>query len=235
MWLTVGLPNGERDKCDASDRPSDDHDNTCTIVLTTLCVSAIDVCIANTTQTQTFNITRARLQAWHRNQHVEDNSWSEKRKGRKTCRGNTWNDFLSLHTCMLLRAGWYDNDKQSCKLTKKCTSQGVLYLPHLPSRWSCVQWSLHVVPIFSITRYLGPSPQLLRSDLGMPPFHVVSRRWISVVSAGSYYSHNEALGSPSTQYLHPRPRGHLGQHYVVLRNMTQLRDGGPGRTTLCSF
>ena len=39
----------------------------------------------------TFNITRTRSQAWHRNQHVEDDIWSNKRKGSKMCRGNKWN------------------------------------------------------------------------------------------------------------------------------------------------
>jgi len=104
--LTAGLSNDESDKCDTSNRPLDDHDDTSVTVLTTSCVSVIDVYIVKKTQTQTFDITRMRSQAWHNNEHVKDDSWPNKKKGSKTCTGNTWNDFLCLCTCILLRAWW---------------------------------------------------------------------------------------------------------------------------------
>jgi len=52
MWLIVGLSNDERNKCDTLGRPSDDHEDTCATVLTTSCVSAIDVYRENIAQTQ---------------------------------------------------------------------------------------------------------------------------------------------------------------------------------------
>jgi len=52
-----------RNKCDTSDRTSNDHDDTCAKVLKTMCVSAIDVYIETKTHTQTFNIIRTRSQA----------------------------------------------------------------------------------------------------------------------------------------------------------------------------
>ena len=104
------------DKCGTSDRPLNDHDDSCVTMLTTLCVCEIYVYIMNKNQTQAFNITGTRSQAWHNNQHDEDDSLVKKWQGSNTCRGNKWNDFLCLRTSMLLRTWWYDNDKQSCKL-----------------------------------------------------------------------------------------------------------------------
>ena len=49
--VLVQLSNGERNKCDTWDRPLDVRDDNCAIVLTTLCVSVIDVYIENKTHT----------------------------------------------------------------------------------------------------------------------------------------------------------------------------------------
>lgn len=75
MWLTTRLSNGESNKCDTSDIPSDDCVDSCTTVLTTLCMSVIDVYIVNKIPTQIFNITRTRSQEWHSDQRAKDVNW----------------------------------------------------------------------------------------------------------------------------------------------------------------
>lgn len=50
----MGLSIGGRDKCNTWDRPSDNRDDTCAIVFTTLCVSMTCVHIAKTTQTHKY-------------------------------------------------------------------------------------------------------------------------------------------------------------------------------------
>lgn len=93
VWLTAGLSNGESEKYDTSDRPLNDR---MTLVRQWLQhhVWVWLMIIVNITHTQTFHITRTRLQVWHSNQHAEDNSWENKLKESKTCRGSTWNDFF---------------------------------------------------------------------------------------------------------------------------------------------
>ncbi len=135
--------------------------------------------------------------------------------------------FLCLCTFMLLRIGDMTTKKSIANSTKRCSSKGVLYLPYLPSRWSCISWSLHPILIFSITCSLGPSPQILRSDLNMSPFPVVFRGWIGMVSVRSDFCHDKAMGGLSAQFLHARPTRQHGKHCAVLSHMTLLRYGCP--------
>ena len=118
----------------------------------------------------TFNITRMRSQAWHINQHAEDDSWSNKWKEARHVEETHEITFrICTHAC------YWGQDNMTMKSspansTKRSTSEDALYLPYLPLRWSCIWWSSHAILIFSITQFLGPSPQLLGSDFNMSPF-----------------------------------------------------------------
>lgn len=142
--------------------------------------------------------------------------------------------------CVCAHACYWGQDGMKMKRspvnsTKRCTSKGVLYLPYLPSWWSCIRQSFHVILIFSITWSLGPSPQILGSDLNMSPFPILTEWWISAISMGSDSYRDEAMGGLFVQFLHARPTWKLGQNCIVLRHKTLLLDGGPERTPLCSF
>lgn len=149
---------GVSDKHDTWDRHSNDHENTLATMLTTSCVSLIDVYITNTSHSQPSTSSK-----WGLNDEITINmpkttfGQTSEKEARHVEETHTITFRVCTHACY-----W---GKDDMKLTihptnsnKRCTSKGVLYLPYLPSIWSCIRRSLHVVLIFSIAWFLGPSP-----------------------------------------------------------------------------
>ena len=145
-------------------------------IFITSCVSVIDVCIANKTQTQPSTSPE-----WGRKHDIVINmpkttvGQTSEKEARHVEETHKMTFRVCAHACY-----WGPDDmtmtSNLANLTKRFTSKGVLYLPYLPPRWSCIRRSLHVFLIFSITWFLGPSPQLLGSDSNMSPFPVVLER-----------------------------------------------------------
>lgn len=170
-YLTV--VSGRRDTCD---KLLNDYDDTCERVLTTSCVSLIDVYIASTTQTQpSTSRERGHKHDIKINMLNMIVGWTREKEARHV------EETHKMNFCVCAHAFYWGEDDMKMKIspansTKRCTLKGDIYLPYIPSRWSWIWWSFHAVLIFSITWSLGTSPQLLGSDFNMSPFPIVSYR-----------------------------------------------------------
>ncbi len=119
MWLTARLSNGESNKYDSSNWPLNDREETCVIILKTLCVSVTGVYRVKTTHAHEdkplISPEQGRKHDMAINMPKMKVGQTSKKEARHVEQTHEMN-FLCLYTCMLLNTGWYDNKKQSFKL-----------------------------------------------------------------------------------------------------------------------
>lgn len=106
----------ESDKRDTWDRPSDDSDDTCATMLTTLCVSTTDVHIAKRTQTHKERPSKSPKQDCKHDKETnmpKDDHWSNKKKG--------WKDSIRVHG--MSSSVWNHQQKNQGRLSNLNASQ----------------------------------------------------------------------------------------------------------------